>query len=156
MVHPDFNRKAGVVVVEPREKRRHLWPRHMRGNAEAETAARRGKACQCTIVSREKFAGGCEKHRPLGGQAHRTRCSFEQPLTKPVFQSFELDADGALGGAQRFGGAGEALQISDGDEGLDGFHIQRAHFGHSNLLSLKYSIIQFRYGQALTSLPLVY
>jgi len=68
-----------------------------------------------------------QERRAVGGQSDRARRTFDQPFSQHRLQPLQLHADGGLGGAERFGGAGEALQFGDQQEGLHGIDIQRAH-----------------------------
>jgi hypothetical protein len=65
MIHADFNRKPGVVVVEACKKGRNLRSRHMGGNAKAEATARGGKTRQRPVMRGEKLAGRRQKYRAL-------------------------------------------------------------------------------------------
>ena len=67
-----------------------------------------------------------ERHA-VGGQPHRPRRAFDQPLAGHGFQPLQLHADGGLRRAKGLGGAGKALQFGDQQEGLHGIDIQGAH-----------------------------
>ena len=68
-----------------------------------------------------------QERRAIGGQSHCARRALDQPFSQHRFQPLQFHADGRLGGAERLGGAGEALQFGDQQEGLHGIDIQRAH-----------------------------
>ncbi|MEZ0062380.1 hypothetical protein ABIF26_007923 [Bradyrhizobium elkanii] len=102
----------------------------------------------------EQFLRRGEESRALRRQAHQARCPFDQPVAELAFQPLQLDADRALRGAERFGGAGKALEIGDGHECLHGVDVERGHVSHPDLLSLKYLVIQFTNAQAMTSFAL--
>ena len=109
----------------------------MGGNAERKSATSRGQTSDGAVMRSEEVARGIEEQRALGRQAHQPRRSLDQPVTEPVFQSLQLHADCALGGAERLSRAREALKIGNCHECLDGIHVQRGHLWHPSLLSLK-------------------
>jgi hypothetical protein len=69
-------------------------------------------------MRRHQSARVFEKHSTLGGQANRTRRTFDQPFADHGFQPLQLHADRGLRRAQRLGGAGKTLQFGDQHEGL--------------------------------------
>ena len=68
-----------------------------------------------------------QKRRAVGGQADRARRALDQPLGENAFQPLQLQADRGLRRPQRLGGAREAMQFGDQQEGLHGVDIERAH-----------------------------
>ena len=75
----------------------------------------------------EQCAGVRQECCALGGQSHRARRALDQTLADHGLKPLQLHADGGLRLAQRFGGAGEALQLGDQQEGLHRVDVQRAH-----------------------------
>ena len=80
---------------------------------------------KCAVMRLDQRAGGDEERGAVGGQPYRARRAFDQPLAQGALQPLQLHADRGLGVAERFGGAGEAFQFGDQQEGLHGRDIQR-------------------------------
>jgi hypothetical protein len=64
------------------------------------------------------------------------RRALDEPHAQPRLQPLELEAHRGLRGAQGVGGAGEAAQFGDADEGLDGVEVEGAvhHFKKLSLI----------------------
>ena len=75
----------------------------------------------------DQRAGVRQERRAVGGQPHRARRALDQAFAEHGLQPLQFQADGGLRGAERFGGAGKALQFGDQQEGLHGIDIQRGH-----------------------------
>ena len=90
----------------------------------------------------DQRAGGAEEGGAVGGKPHRARRAFDQSLAKQRFQPLQLHADRGLRFAERFGGAGEALQFGDQQEGVHGRDIEGGY--HQGSLSLLSFMIRYQ------------
>ena len=138
---------AGVVGIDDRARkadrhlkrqlRRHrvqpLQQRHQFGSAcmiadpERQGLLRRLVTRQRAVMRFDQRARMMQECGAVGGQSHRPRRALDQPLADHSLQPLQLHADGGLRRAERLGGAGEALQLGDQQEGLHGIDVQGAH-----------------------------
>jgi len=98
----------------------------------------RDSAAQAGLQSAHRLAAVLEcGERRLGvrpegtaglGEAGVAADAFEHRRTEFVFQEREAATDGGLGTMQAPGGAGEAAEFGDGDEGLDRGDVHRSGF----------------------------
>ena len=66
---------------------------------------------QCACVLKKRHA--------ISGQPDRTGRALDKPLADDAFQPLQLQADGGLGGSERLGRTGKALQLGHQQEGLN-------------------------------------
>ena len=88
----------------------------------------------------DQRAGVGQERRAVGGQSDRARRAFDQPLADHSLQSLQFEADRGLGGAERFGRAGETLQFGDQQEGLHGIDVESAH----GIINIRYHCYEYR------------
>ena len=113
--------------MQPFEQRHQFRSRGVIGDPERQLLARRRLARQRAVMRLDQRAGMGQERSTGGGQRDRPRRALDQPLADHALQPLQLHADGGLGGAERLGGAGKALQFGDQQERLNGIDIQRAH-----------------------------
>lgn len=100
----------------------------MVADAEGQLLADRSRSGQRAIMGGDQRASIVLKGRAIGGQANRAGRALDQPLSKRGLEALELHADGRLRRTKGFGGAGEALQFSHQQEGLNCRNIECVHF----------------------------
>ena len=113
--------------MQPFEQRHQFRSRGVIGYPERQLLARGRLARQRAVVGFHQRPAVGQERCTLGGQRDRPRRALDQPLADHALQPLQLHADGGLGGAERLGGAGKALQFGDQQERLHRIDIQRGH-----------------------------
>jgi len=136
VVKPDLDGQRRIMRTEPRQQGGYLGTADMGGDAEPEVAANSRETGDRAVVRGKQLARRLQEHRAARRKPHQPRRPLDQSFADPVFQPLQLDADRALCAAEGFGGAREAAQIGDSDEGSYRIYVQR-HVSYLVLLSLK-------------------
>src|SRR6478752_2955828 len=90
----------------------------------------------------DQRAGALEERRAIRREPDRARRALDEALAEQRFQPLQLQTDRRLRRAERFGGAGEALEVGDQQEGLDGGDVERCC--HYDILSLLSTEIRYQ------------
>ena len=97
-------------------------------DAERQLLPERRLARQRAVMRLHQRACMLGERRAVGGQFHRTRRALHEPLADHRLESLQLHAHGRLGGAERLGGAGEAVEVGYQQKRLHRRDIERVHF----------------------------
>ena len=135
----DGERQLRRHRVQPLEQGHQFRTRGMIADAERQLLPRRRarptSARSCASINARALSRNA---RTVGGQPDRARRAFDQPLADHGFQPLQLHADRSLRGAERLGGAGEALQFGHQQEGLHRGDVERR--SSSNIVIIDISI----------------
>ena len=125
----DLDHEMRIMVVHARDQRRQLRPGDMVADADDQALPHAGKRRERVVVRRQQLTGRIEKHPAPLRQLHMPRRALDQPAPQPVLEPPQLQADRGLRRLHRLGGAGEAAELGNTDEGLDLVQVERM-FGH--------------------------
>ncbi len=133
--NPDFDQQLGVLRVHAGDQRRELRPRNMVADADGEALPGAGKCAERAIVRLQQFTGVLEEDGAPRRKLHVPRRPFDEPTAEPLLQPLQFQAYGGLRGLRGFSRTGEAAELGNADEGLDGVQIEGS-FSHLRTRSL--------------------
>ncbi len=124
---PQIHDQTRLRPVEPAQQHRQFGADDIVADPDGQAPLLGNKGVQRMTMGLDQAARRIEEQAALGRQADQPRRPLEQAAAETFLQPFNAQADRRLGRVERLGGAREALEIGDQNEGLDRLEIEGAH-----------------------------
>ncbi len=133
--NPNFNQQLRILCVHACDQRGELRSGNMVANTDREPLPSACKYGERTIMYLQKFAGMLKEGFSPRRKLHVPGGPLDEPTAEPIFEPFQLQADGSLRCPHGFGRAREACKLGYTDESEDCIQVKGTLY-HFNMLSL--------------------
>ena len=119
--------EAGIGGVHAPQQAGQIVADHVVADADREAALLGRERADRRLMRGDQIARGGQEDVAVGREPHEARRAVDQAAAELLLEPLDLQADRRLRRVHRLGGAGEALEVGDQDEGLDGFEVEGGH-----------------------------